>query len=142
MKVENAKLKEEAKDIHSIKNGEGEYVLGQMYPPGSVGVKNMIDALEFYMEAYADNQKMKERIKEQQQIIGDLANQEHIDDCKADAKQDGIDELTEEVQELRTRIEKVVARLSSFKPASLHWSGMEAAYVDELTDILNGCDEE
>ena len=109
----------------------------------------MIDALEFYMEAYADNQKMKadnqkmkETIEEQQQIIGDLANQEHIDDCKADAKQDGIDELTEEVQELRTRIEKVVARLSSFKPASLHWSGMEAAYVDELTDILNGCDDE
>ena len=46
----------------------------------------------------ADNQKMKETIEEQQQIIGDLANQEHIDDCKADAKQDAIDELTEEIQ--------------------------------------------
>ena len=68
-------------------------------------------------ELEADNQKMKETIKkleedlkraeeenkkyigierevkEQQQIIGDLANQEHIDDCKADAKQDAIDEL-------------------------------------------------
>ena len=44
-------------------------------------------------ELEADNKKMRETIKEQQQIIGDLANQEHIDDCKADAKQDAIDEL-------------------------------------------------
>ena len=65
LEADNQKMKEEAKDIHSIKNGEGEYVLGQMYPPGSVGVKNMIDALEFYKEENEKRDGLINTLKEQ-----------------------------------------------------------------------------
>eukprot|EP01050_Picozoa_sp_SAG11_P035077 SAG11_NODE_12684_length_690_cov_49.626058_1_plen_84_part_00 len=42
---------DELKAFHNLKNKKGEIVLGQMYPPGLVGFKCLVQSNDFYMDA-------------------------------------------------------------------------------------------
>eukprot|EP01045_Picozoa_sp_COSAG04_P012405 COSAG04_NODE_834_length_9992_cov_54.919786_8_plen_110_part_00 len=54
-----------------------------------------------------ENEKLKAKIKAQQDIIGELTNHEHLKDYQDDNKQDAIDELQHEKWELCAEIDSI-----------------------------------
>ena len=58
-------IKKELEAIHSIKSkgagDEEEFVLGQHYPPGVVGMKELVKCWEYHLK---ENKKLKEENKE------------------------------------------------------------------------------
>jgi len=67
-------FKLQLEELHSIKNKKGEFWLGQVYPPGIVGFKEMCDGLDYHMFSEPDGLKagnfaLSGKLKEKEQEL-------------------------------------------------------------------------
>ena len=77
-------------------------IIGEMFEKINEGFNNQIELRDTEIE------ELKEKVKDQQKIIGELTNHEHLKDYQDDNKQEAIDELKEENKKLKEFISQSV----------------------------------
>ena len=116
LQEENKKLKEAlavSESIHSVKSKgageEEEFVLGQHYPPGIVGMKNLVECWEYNIGYRKKYEKLQEENKKLNEEVGGLtAENDRLDTMATDSANE-VKKLKEDV--FLNRAIKEVARL-------------------------------
>lgn len=111
-------FKLQLEELHSVKNSKGEFVLGQMYPPGIVGFREMITALDYYMNV-DNNALVNQELKDLKTHIHDASKDFGFFNNNSmshtiDTWRKRFVKNKEEFKEKEEEFEKVYALMNSF----------------------------
>jgi chromosome segregation ATPase len=134
-------IKKELEAIHSIKSkgagDEEEFVLGQHYPPGVIGMKELVKCWEYHLK---ENKKLKEENKELRlQAFGVNCNMtgEGII-LKPPTRENYIvmlDELKEEIEELKEEIEELKEDIETSEDNVMNLTKERDEYFGETEEL-------